>query len=225
MSHSVHPYAHRLGLLRDWQSRWFGVRGAYQNYLRSDILIREFLAKRLRGLSVNRVEIERGVNFYRVVIKTARPGLLIGRNGEGASKLKADLLAFIRKQSLVMPKEFKLDIEEVRQPESHAAIAAQLVVEGLEKRLPFKRVLKQTIDKVMANKQVQGVKIVAAGRLGGADIARTEMVKKGQLPLQTLRADIDFARAGARLSYGMIGVKVWIYRGEIFSDYVVPEKS
>ena len=217
MSHSVHPYAHRLGLIRDWQSRWFGPRGAYREYLRGDILIREFLAKRLRGLSVDRVEIERGANFYRVIIKTSRPGLVIGRNGEGAAKLKDEVLALLRKHRSNIPKEFKLEVEEVRQPESHAAIAAQLVVEGLEKRLPFKRVLKQAIEKVMANKQVKGVKITAAGRLGGADIARTESLKKGSLPLQTLRADIDFARTQALLSYGTIGVKVWIYRGDIFS--------
>lgn len=217
MSHSVHPYAHRLGLIRDWQSRWFGRRRVYRDYLESDILIREFLEKRLRGLSVDKVEIERGANFYRVTVKTARPGLVIGRSGEGAAKLRQDLLTLLNKRQLPPPKEFKLDIEEVRHPESHAAIAAQLVVEGLEKRLPFKRVLKQTIEKVMANKQVQGVKVVVAGRLGGADIARTESMKKGRLPLQTLRADIDFARARARLSYGVIGVKVWIYRGEIFT--------
>ena len=123
----------------------------------------------------------------------------------------------MNKHQSQIPKEFKLDVEEVRQPESHAAIAAQLVVEGLEKRLPFKRVLKQAIEKVMANKQVKGVKITVAGRLGGADIARTESLKKGALPLQTLRADIDFARIQALLSYGTIGVKVWIYRGDIFS--------
>ncbi|MBI2097913.1 MAG: 30S ribosomal protein S3 [Candidatus Vogelbacteria bacterium] len=217
MSHSVHPYAHRLGLIRDWQSRWFGRRGAYREYLRSDILIREFLEKRLRGLSVDKVEIERGTNFYRVTVKTARPGLVIGRSGEGATKLRNEILALLAKHQLARPKEFKLDIEEVRQPESHAAIAAGLVVEGLEKRLSFKRVLKQAIEKVMANKQVQGVKVVVAGRLGGTDIARTESMKKGRLPLQTLRADIDFARARALLSYGVIGVKVWIYRGEIFT--------
>ncbi len=217
MSHSVHPYAHRLGLIRDWQSRWFGRRGVYREYLESDIVIREFLEKRLRGLSVDKVEIERGTNFYQVTVKTARPGLVIGRSGEGAVKLKNEILALLAKRRLSLPKEFKLNIEEVRQPESHAAIAAQLVVEGLEKRLPFKRILKQTIEKVMANKQVQGVKVVVAGRLGGADIARTESMKKGRLPLQTLRADIDFARARALLSYGVIGVKVWIYRGEIFT--------
>src|SRR3989338_3082351 len=217
MSHSVHPYDHRLGLISDWQSRWFGPRGAYREYLRSDILIREFLAKRLRELSVDRVEIERGANVYRIIVKSSRPGLVIGRNGEGAAKLKDEVLALLNKHQSQIPKEFKLDVEEVRQPESHAAIAAQLVVDGLEKRLPFKRVLKRAIEKGMANKQVKGVKITVAGRLGGADIARTESLKKGALPLQTPRADIDFARIQALLSYGTIGIKVWIYRGDIFS--------
>lgn len=224
MSHSVHPYSHRLGLIRDWRSRWFGLprgkagaRGAYQQFLRSDIVIREYLVKRLRGMSVAGVEIERGANVYRVLVKSARPGLIIGRNGEGATKIKNELLKLLASVKLPPPKEFKLDIEEVRQPESHAAIAGQLVVEGLEKRMPFKRVFKQVIEKVMANKQVQGVKVSAAGRLGGADIARTETMKKGRLPLQTLRADIDFARVEAKLSYGVIGVKVWIYRGDIFT--------
>src|SRR3989344_2453925 len=130
MSHSVHPYAHRLGLIRDWQSRWFGPRGAYREYLRSDILIREFLAKRLRELSVDRVEIERGANVYRIIVKTSRPGLVIGRNGEGAAKLKDEVLALLNKHQSQIPKEFKLDVEEVRQPESHAAIAAQPDLNG-----------------------------------------------------------------------------------------------
>ena len=223
MSHSVHPYAHRLATIRDWQSRWFsrprrraGGRGQYQLYLKADISIREYLEKRLRGFLVNRVEIERGPNVYRVIVKTARPGLIIGRNGEGAVKLKDDLLARLRRIEVPRPKEFKLDIEEVKHPETHAALAAQMVAEGLEKRLPFKRVVKQVIEKAMASKLALGVKVTVAGRLGGADIARTETVKKGRLPLQTLRADIDFAREKAYLAYGVIGIKVWIYRGDIF---------
>ncbi len=224
MSHSVHPYAHRLATIRDWQSRWFGLprrrtgeRGQYQLYLKADISIREYLEKRLRGFLVDRVEIERGPNVYRVIVKTARPGLVIGRNGEGAVKLKDDLLSLLRRIKVPLPKEFKLDIEEVKHPETHAALAAQMVAEGLKKRLPFKRVVKQVIEKAMASKLVLGVKVTVAGRLGGADIARTETVKKGRLPLQTLRADIDFAREKAYLAYGVIGVKVWIYRGDVFS--------
>jgi len=225
MSHSVHPYSHRLGLIRDWQSRWFGVRGSYREFLKTDITIREFLNKKLQSLSVDRVEIERSPNAYRVVVKTSRPGLIIGRQGEGAIRLKDDILALVKKVRLSLPKEFKLDVEEVRYPESRASIVAQMVAEGLDKRMPFRRVLKQTAEKSMANKQVQGVKITISGRLGGTDIARTESIKHGRLPLQTLRADVDFARVTAVLPYGTIGVKVWIYRGEIFPGETEPENK
>ena len=133
MSHSVHPYAHRLATIRDWQSRWFGlprrragVRGQYQQYLKADISIREYLEKRLRGFFVDRVEIERGGTVYRIIVKTARPGLVIGRNGEGAVKLKDDLLTLLRRIKATIPKDFKLDIEEVKHPETHAALAAAL---------------------------------------------------------------------------------------------------
>ncbi len=216
MSHSVHPYSHRLATIRDWQSRWFGVRGQYQQYLKADITVREYLVKRLRGLYVDRVEIERGGTTYRIIVKTARPGLVIGRNGEGAVKLKNDLLTLLQKAKSPVPKDFKLDIEEVKHPETHAALAAQVIAEGLEKRLPFKRVVKQVVEKAMASKLVLGIKVTVGGRLGGADIARTETIKKGRLPLQTLRADIDFAKEKAYLTYGVIGIKVWIYRGDIF---------
>jgi small subunit ribosomal protein S3 len=216
MSHKVHPYSHRLGIIRDWQSRWFGVRGEYQKFLKADVLLREFLEKRLRGMYVNSVDIERGRSSIRIIIKSSRPGMIIGRSGEGSNRLKQEILKLFKKIEVVVPKEFRLDIEEVKNPESHAKIAAQMIAEGLEKRMPFKRVAKQTMEKVMANKGVQGVKVALSGRLGGADMGRNESLKKGRLPLQTLRADIDFAREKAYLSYGVIGIKVWIYRGEIF---------
>lgn len=224
MSHKVHPYSHRLGIIRDWQSRWFARisgpggkdQGEFQKLLKADVLLREFLEKRLRGYYVNAIEIERGPNVLRVIIKTARPGMVIGRAGEGSTKLKAEIVEFLRNIGATVPKGFHMDIEEVKNPESHARVAAQMISEGLEKRLPFKRVARQAMDKIMANKNVQGVKVVLSGRLGGADMGRTEMLRRGRLPLQTLRADIDFAREKAYLSYGVIGVKVWIYRGEIF---------
>lgn len=218
MTHSVHPYSHRLGIIRDWKSRWFGKNGQYQEMLRGDITIREFLQKRLRGFYVETVEIERSQDSIRVIIKTARPGMLIGKSGEGVAKLKQEILKQLTRRQILLPKELKLDIEEVKDPDSRAAIVAQMVAEGLEKRLPFRRVLKSTIEKVMGNKNVQGIKITLSGRLGGADMGRTESLKDGQIPLQTLRADIDFAREKANLSYGVIGVKVWIYRGEIFDE-------
>lgn len=216
MSHKVHPYSHRLGIIRDWQSRWFGARGQYQKFLKADVLLREFLEKKLRGFYVNAIEIERGNNSMRLTVKTARPGMVIGRSGEGSTKLRQEVIKFLNKIGADVPKSFHFDIEEVKNPEAQARIIAQSIAEGLEKRMPFKRVVKQAIDKSMGNRGVEGVKVTLSGRLGGADIGRTETLKKGRLPLQTLRADIDFAREKAYMSYGVVGIKVWIYRGEIF---------
>ena len=218
MSHIVHPYAHRLGITKDWKSRWFGVKGEYQKRLKGDILIREFLQKRLRGFFVSSVDIERGQKMFRIIVRTSRPGLLIGKSGEGAVRLKNALASFLRAHRLSGAEQLKLDIEEVRSPEGNAAIVAEQIAESLEKRLPFRRVMKQTLEKVMANRDVKGIKVYMGGRLGGAEMARTEEQKRGRVPLQTLRADIDFARERAHMSYGDIGIKVWIYKGEIFSD-------
>ncbi|MFW5853439.1 MAG: 30S ribosomal protein S3 [Patescibacteria group bacterium] len=215
MTHTVHPYSHRLGIIRDWKSRWFGKKGQYQNFLQADIALREFLGKKLRGFYVVTVDIERDENEIRLIIKTSRPGMVIGRNGDGVTKLKGDIQKILKKNNDVT-KTVKLDIEEVKDPESHAAIVAYMVAEGLEKRMPFRRVMKQVLEKSMAQSRVEGVKISVSGRLGGADMSRKEMVKDGRIPLQTLRADIDFAREKAFTTYGVIGVKVWIYRGEIF---------
>jgi small subunit ribosomal protein S3 len=220
MTHVVHPYVHRLGIIRDWKSRWFTADPKkYREYLRTDGAVRKFLAKRLRGMYVASVEIERNDKIYRIMIATSRPGLIIGRGGDGAVKLKKEIDMLFRTLKLTggMP-EIKIDIEEVRSPELSASIVGQMVVEGLEKRMPFRRVMKQTIEKVMANRDVKGVRIISSGRLGGAEMARKEEMKKGRIPLQTMRADIDFARETAVLPYGAIGVKVWIYRGDIFED-------
>ncbi len=216
MSHTVHPYSHRLGIIRDWKSRWFAVRGTYQKFLKGDILLREFLTARLRGLYIGDIEIERGSKALRVVIRTSRPGMLIGKSGEGALKLKAEIISFMKKRKLPQADELKIDIEEIKSPESNAAVVAYMIAESLEKRLPFRRVMKQMIEKVMANRDVQGVKIYLGGRLGGADMARVEELKKGRVPLQTLRANIEFAREKAHMTYGDIGIKVWVYKGEIF---------
>lgn len=216
MTHSVHPYSHRLGIIRDWKSRWFGTRGKYQEYLKTDIMLREFLLKRLRGLYVDSIDMERSENAYRIIIKTSRPGMVIGRSGEGSTKIKADIMKRLKRLKVTMPKEVKIDVEEVKDPESHAGVVAYMIAEGLEKRMPFRRIMKQTIEKVMAQRNVQGVKINLAGRLGGAEMGRRESLKAGRIPLQTLRADVDFAREKAYLPYGVIGIKVWIYRGEIF---------
>jgi len=215
MSKVVHPFAHRLGILRDWRHRWFADGPEYVQNLKGDILLREFLLKQLRGMYVGGLEIERN-KVLRVVIKTSRPGLIIGRSGEGSTKLRQSIADFLKNKKLPVP-EIKLDIEEIRSPESNAAIVAQMVVEGLEKRMPFRRVLKQTVEKVMANRDVKGVRIGLSGMLGGGSMSRSETLKKGRIPLQTLRADVDYARERANLPLGVIGVKVWIYKGDVFS--------
>jgi len=217
MSHTVHPYSHRLGILRDWKSRWFSTKGKYAEYLRGDIIIRAYLDKKLKGFYIGDIEIERSAKTLRVILSTSRPGMIIGRNGDGATKLREDIKKLLAKKNLLDPKvELRLDIKEIKSPESNAAIVSQMVVESLEKRMPFRRVMKQTLEKVMANRDVQGVRIFLAGRLGGATMSRTEDRKLGRIPLQTFRADVDYQSTKAIMPYGTIGVKVWIYKGEIF---------
>ena len=216
MSKIVHPYAHRLVILRDWKSRWFASGKKYVDFLRVDVLIREYLEKRLRGSYVSSIEVERNQKAFRIIIRTSRPGMLIGRNGEGSIKLKADIIKEINKLGIKPSEEIKIDIVEVAQPEADAALVAYMIAEGLEKRLPYRRVLKQTVEKVMSVRGVEGARIVVGGRLGGAEIARSEEIKRGSIPLQTFRADIDFAREKAHLPYGDVGIKVWIYRGQVF---------
>ncbi len=217
MSKIVHPYAHRLVILRDWKSRWFATDAKFASYLKTDVLVREFLQKKLRGFYVSSIEFERSQKSTHLIVRTSRPGMLIGRSGEGSIKLKNDVLKFMKKKGLTVPEELKLDIVEVPNPEADAHIVAYTVAEGLEKRMPYRRVIKQTIEKVMQVRGVSGARIVLGGRLGGAEIARGEELKRGSIPLQTFRADIDFAREKAHMSYGDIGIKVWIYRGQIFS--------
>ena len=217
MTHTVHPYSHRLGILRDWKSRWFSPKGKYKTHLRGDILIREFLEKKLKGFFVADIEIERSANALRVIVSSSRPGMIIGRQGDGAEVLRKDIKALLAKNKLLEEKvDVKLDIKEVKSAESNAAIVSQMMVEGLEKRLPFRRVMKQMLEKVMANRDVLGVRIFLAGRLGGATMSRTEDRKLGRIPLQTLRADVDYNCTKAIMPYGTIGVKVWIYKGDIF---------
>lgn len=219
MTHTVHPYAHRLGILRDWKSRWFASNPKkYREYVKTDAAIRSLLKQRLKGNFVSHVEIERSQKDIRISIHTARPGMVIGRSGENATKLKGELQNLLKKMSPSERLQLHVDILEIRSPESNAAVVAAMVVEGLEKRMPFRRVMKQTIDKVMANRDVEGVKISVSGMLGAASMSRTEELKKGRIPLQTFRADIDFAHDEAKLPLGTIGIKVWIYRGEVFEE-------
>jgi small subunit ribosomal protein S3 len=219
MSHKVHPYSHRLGIIRDWKSHWFSDDKKYRDFLKSDILLREYLEKRLSNAYVAEIIIERSDAVLRILIRTSRPGIVIGRSGEGAEKLRKDIEKFMTKNKISDDSvELKIDIEEVRSPESNAKLVGLMVKEALEKRVPFRRVLKQTVDKVMANRDVEGVKIKISGRLNGADMARVEDLKKGRIPLQTFRADVDFARLRAKIPQGDLGVKIWIYRGEIFNN-------
>jgi len=218
MSKIVHPYAHRLVILRDWKSRWFADPKKYIAYLKGDVLVRQYLEKKLRGMYVSSIEIERSQKATRFIIRTSRPGLIIGRNGEGATKLKEDILKKMDKLSLPRPEDFKLEIVEITNPEADASIVAYMIAEGLEKRMPYRRVVKTIMEKVLAARGVEGARIVLSGRLGGAEIARTEELKRGSVPLQSFRAEMDFKRERATLSYGVIGIKVWIYRGKIFAD-------
>lgn len=218
MTKIVHPYSHRLGIIRDWKSRWFGAKEKYREFLKGDMLIRRFLKKRLRGMYVNSIEIERSEKNLSISVETSRPGVIIGRNGEGAERLKKEITALLRKNQVTLDQDIKLDIKEVRSPESNATIVGEMIRESLEKRMPFRRVMKQTAEKVMANKDVEGVRIELSGRLGGADMSRREKLQKGRIPLQTFRADIDYALVEAWLPYGHLGVKVWIYRGEVFDQ-------
>ena len=218
MSHSVHPYSHRLPIIRDWKSRWFGTGKSYRGALKADIILREFLVKELRANYLADIGIERNQKSLKITIRTSRPGMIIGRQGEGMAILRDKILRLFKKNKIDLAgQELKIDIEEVRSPESNAAIAAMMIAESLEKRLPFRRVLKQSIEKITANRDVGGARVRLSGRLGGTDIARSEELKKGRIPLQTLRADIDFARERAHMSYGDIGIKVWVYKGEIFN--------
>jgi small subunit ribosomal protein S3 len=217
MTHTVHPYAHRLGIIRDWRSRWFaGRKPAFRENIIVDEAIRRYLKTKLRSTHLSEIEIERSATEIRVMLHTARPGLVIGRSGENATKIRKDLARVVSKVAPKHNRTVKLDIMEIRQPETNAAVVAYMVAEGLEKRLPFRRVLKSTVEKVMAVRDVVGVRIVISGRLGGADMSRIEQIKKGRIPLQTFRANIEYAHHEAHLPYGQIGIKVWIYLGEEF---------
>lgn len=223
MSKIVHPYAHRLPLIRGWQSRWFRSGKSYRETLRTDVMIREYLEKKLRTSYLSSINFERNSKTLKIIIATARPGMIIGRSGEGIELLKKDIMKFMKQKKIVVTEQVLIDIVEVKNPDADAAIVAYTIVEQLEKRLPFRRVMKQTIEKIMAARGVKGGKIVLSGRLGGADMARREEIKLGGIPLQFMRGDIDFARDTARLAFGGIGVKVWIYRGDTL-EQMPPKK-
>lgn len=213
MGHKVNPTGIRLGITTVWKSRWFGTK-EYRGNLRKDVEIRQFVLRQWKSAAIASLEIERSANVIRVIIHTARPGVLIGRGGTGIE----DLTRIVKRRFFAGTKiALKIDIQEVRHFEESSSLVAQQVAEQLEKRMPFLRILKGTLDQVEKNKSVHGVKIEISGRLGGAEMSRREWLSRGTIPLHTLRADIDFSTATAMTTYGAIGVKVWIYKGEKFS--------
>jgi small subunit ribosomal protein S3 len=213
MGHKVNPIGIRIGITAEWKSRWFSVR-EYAKHLREDISLRAFVLKKWKAAAIADVEIERSEKMVRLIIRTSRPGVLIGRGGSGIE----DLTRILRRKFFAGQRlEVKVDVQEVKYADESAALVAQQVAEQLEKRMPFRKVLKSMLDQVEKSKKIQGVKIEMSGRLGGAEMSRREWLSRGTLPLHTLRADIDFARYEANTTYGVIGIKVWLYKGEKFS--------
>jgi small subunit ribosomal protein S3 len=209
MAHKVHPKIFRINGLEDWFSRWFNQKNFSKN-LEEDFKIRKFFEKNFKESWIEKIEIERFADKLTIFIFTARPGLLIGRGGKGIEDLKNR----IEKEIFGGKKEgIKLEIKEVKDFWSSASLVAQVVASQIEKRIPFRRAVKQALDRVITYKGVEGVKIEISGRLNGAEIARTEWLAKGRLPRHTLRADVDYSIKEANCSYGTIGVKVWIYKG------------
>ncbi len=216
MTKIVHPYAHRLGIIKDWKSRWFSLNADFRLNLKGDMMMREWLTKNLKNQYVGLVEIERNSKAIKVIINTSRPGVVIGKSGEGVIKIKTALEKILVKLGEKAP-NLQIEVVEIKNPEANASIVSQMIAEGIEKRLPYRRVLKQTVEKVMAVKDIKGIRIYLGGRLAGADMARSEEIKRGRIPLQTLRADIDYCRHKAHMPYGDLGIKVWIYKGDIFN--------
>lgn len=224
MTHKVHPKAFRIKGMEDWNTRGFYGK-KMPEYLEEDFLIKDFLTKKLTEASVANIQIEHSVNKFNVIIETARPGLIIGRGGGGIEALKKEVEKIIRKNRKPSfgPKgypategEVKIEIREIKNPWSSAALVAQMVAQQIEKRMPFRRVLKKSIERVMTSKEIKGIRIEVSGRLNGIEIARKEWLRQGRLPRNTIRADIDYAQHEAHCTYGKIGIKVWLYKGERF---------
>ncbi len=206
MGQKVHPYGFRLGVIYDWKSRWFASRG-YADLLQEDLAIRRYVRHHMRRAAISRVEIERTSKRVKVDIFTARPGIVIGRKGAEVDRIKRDL-------ARMTDKEVQVNIQEINYPELDAYLVAQNIAEQLEGRVSFRRAMKRSVQNAM-RAGAKGIKVSCAGRLGGAEMARTEWYREGRVPLQTLRADIDYGYYEARTTMGVIGVKVWIYKGDI----------
>lgn len=210
MGQKVHPHGLRVGIIKDWDARWIAKKGNFADYIVEDDKIRKFLKKKLYAAGISKIEIERAANKISVSIYTGKPGIVIGKGGTGVDVLKQDLLKLTGKNIVV-------NIIEVKRPDLDAQLVAENVAAQLEKRISFRRAMKQSIGRCMKN-GAKGVKIKCSGRLGGAEIARNEQYHEGSIPLQTLRADIDYGFAEAKTTYGRIGVKTWLYKGEILGD-------
>lgn len=214
MGHKVNPVGLRIGITNTWKSKWLDKK-EYSKSLQQDIKIREAIMKKWKTAAIADVELERSAAMIKVIVKTARPGVLIGRGGSGIE----DLQKYVKNNFFRAVKvSLKVEVQEVKNFEENAALIAQNIAEQLEKRMPFRRALKSMLDQVAKNNAVKGVKIEVSGRLNGAEMSRREWAAKGTLPLHTLRANIDFARGTAYTTYGTIGVKVWIYKGEVFNE-------
>lgn len=217
MGQKVHPTGMRLGIVKDHTSVWYADGAAYAKNLYTDLMVREFIQKKLKQASVSRIEIERPAQTARITIHTARPGIVIGKKGEDVERLRGEVAA-------IMKVPVHINIEEIRKPEIDAFLVAQNVAQQLERRVQFRRAMKRVMQNAM-RLGAEGIKVRVAGRLGGAEIARNESYHEGRVPLHTLRADIDYATAEALTTYGIIGVKVWIFKGEVIGPRDEPQQA
>src|SRR6478735_1384358 len=216
MGQKVNPFAIRLGITRDLVSKWYASKKQFPAHVHTDFRVREFLKTKLADASVSRVLIERAAKRVNITIQTARPGIVIGKKGEDIEKLRAETAKMLK----LPPGDVRLNIAEIRKPELDAQLVADGIAQQIEKRVMFRRAMKRAVMSTMRSGAL-GVKVRLSGRLNGSEIARTEISREGRVPLHTFRADIDYAHAEARTTYGVIGVKVWIFKGEVFD--VVPE--
>ncbi|MFP6680646.1 MAG: 30S ribosomal protein S3 [Gammaproteobacteria bacterium] len=217
MGQKVHPYGIRLGIVKEWTSTWYADTKNYADYLNADLQIRDFLRKKLAHASVSKIQIERPANNAHIVVHTARPGIVIGKKGEDIESLRKQV-------TRLMGIPVHISVEEIRKPELDAFLVAGSVAQQLERRIMFRRAMKRAVSNSM-RLGAQGIKINVAGRLNGAEIARSEWYREGRVPLHTLRADIDYGLAEANTTYGVIGVKVWIFKGEIIPRIEEPEEE
>jgi len=211
MGQKVHPTGIRLGIVKDWVSKWYADSHTFPEYVRFDYQVREFIKKKLKDASVSRIHIERQAKKANITIYTARPGIVIGKKGEDIEKLRFDVAKIVE-----MPiQDVRINIAEVRKPELDAQLVAEGIAQQLERRVMFRRAMKRAVTNTM-RVGAEGIKVKVGGRLNGAEIARSEWYREGRVPLHTFRADIDYGFAEAHTTYGVIGVKVWIFKGEIF---------